>query len=169
MNEIRRDKSYIYEEYLQSDGFDVKVYTIGPDNAHAEERKSPTLDGKVNRSAEGKEVRYPINLTNEEKEFARKIVLKFKQNICGFDILRCQGNSYVCDVNGFSFVKGNQKYYSDCTNFLRKYILHGLKKDNNLLSSTINFIFSFGDLSPCLNTATMLLNSSFTSFNSFCL
>ena len=129
LNEIRRDKSYIYEEYLQSDGFDVKVYTIGPDNAHAEERKSPTLDGKVNRSAEGKEVRYPINLTNEEKEFARKIVLKFKQNICGFDILRCQGNSYVCDVNGFSFVKGNQKYYSDCTNFLRKYILHGLKKD----------------------------------------
>ena len=84
LNEIRRDKSYIYEEYLQSDGFDVKVYTI---------------------------------------------VLKFKQNICGFDILRCQGNSYVCDVNGFSFVKGNQKYYSDCTNFLRKYILHGLKKD----------------------------------------
>ena len=129
LNEIRRDKSYIYEEYLQSDGFDVKVYTIGPDNAHAEERKSPTLDGKVNRSAEGKEVRYPINLTDEEKEFARKIVLKFKQNICGFDILRCQGNSYVCDVNGFSFVKGNQKYYRDCTNFLRNYILHGLKKD----------------------------------------
>ena len=131
LNEIRRDKSYIYEEYLQSDGFDVKVYTIGPDNAHAEERKSPTLDGKVNRSAEGKEVRYPINLTKEEKDFARKIVLKFKQNICGFDILRCQGNSYVCDVNGFSFVKGNQKYYSDCTNFLRKFILHGLKKDIN--------------------------------------
>ena len=129
LNEIRRDKSYIYEEFLQSDGFDVKVYTIGPDNAHAEERKSPTLDGKVNRSAEGKEVRYPINLTKEEKEFARKIVLKFKQNICGFDILRCQGNSYVCDVNGFSFVKGNQKYYRDCTNFLRKFILHGLKKD----------------------------------------
>ena len=128
-NEIRRDKSYIYEEYLQSDGFDVKVYTMGPDNAHAEERKSPTLDGKVNRSAGGKEVRYPINLTKEEKEFARKIVLKFKQNICGFDILRCQGNSYVCDVNGFSFVKGNQKYYQDCTNFLRKYILHGLQKD----------------------------------------
>ena len=129
LNKIRRDKSYIYEEFLQSDGFDVKVYTIGKDYAHAEERKSPTLDGKVNRSVEGKEVRYPINLTEEEKEFAKKIVLKFKQNICGFDILRCQGNSYVCDVNGFSFVKGNQKYYKDCSNFLRKYILHGLKKD----------------------------------------
>ena len=130
-NKIRREKSYIYEEYLQSDGFDVKVYTIGKDYAHAEERKSPTLDGKVNRSA-GKEVRYPINLTEEEKEIARKIVIKFKQNICGFDILRCQGNSYVCDVNGFSFVKGNQKYYKDCANFLRKFIFQGLKKDMRL-------------------------------------
>jgi inositol hexakisphosphate/diphosphoinositol-pentakisphosphate kinase len=36
----------------------------------------------VKRSAEGKEVRYPIYLTMKEKEFARKIVLKFRQNIC---------------------------------------------------------------------------------------
>ena len=126
LNEIRRDKSYIYEEFLQSDGFDIKVYTIGPDQTHAEARKSPTLDGKVNRSAEGKEVRIPINLTPKEKEIARKIVLKFKQNICGFDILRCQGNSYVCDVNGFSFVKGNKKYYKDCADFLMKNIKEGL-------------------------------------------
>jgi inositol hexakisphosphate/diphosphoinositol-pentakisphosphate kinase len=40
LNKIRRDKSYIYEEFLQSDGFDIKVYTIGKDYAHAEERKS---------------------------------------------------------------------------------------------------------------------------------
>ena len=131
LNEIRRDKSYIYEEYLQSDGFDVKVYTIGPDNTHAEARKSPTLDGKVNRSPEGKEVRIPINLTSKEKEIAKKIVLKFKQNICGFDILRCQGNSYVCDVNGFSFVKGNLKYYKDCTDFLRKIIKKGIQINLN--------------------------------------
>ena len=72
LNKIRRDKSYIYEEFLQSDGFDVKVYTIGKDYAHAEERKSPTLDGKVNRSIEGKEVRYPINLTEEEKDIVRR-------------------------------------------------------------------------------------------------
>ena len=135
LNEIRRDKSYIYEEFLQSDGFDIKVYTIGPNNTHAEARKSPCLDGKVNRSPEGKEIRYPINLTPKEKEIAKKIVLKFKQNICGFDILRCQGNSYVCDVNGFSFVKGNKKYYQDCTDFLRKYIKQGLEieiKDSNI-------------------------------------
>ena len=115
INEIRRDKKYIYEKFLQTDGFDIKVYTIGENYAHAEARKSPTLDGKVNRTPEGKEVRYPINLTPKEKEIARKIVIKFKQNICGFDILRYEGNSYVCDVNGFSFVKGNKKYYEDCS------------------------------------------------------
>ena len=126
MNEIRRDKNYIYEEFLQTDGFDIKVYTIGQDYAHAEARKSPCLDGKVNRTAEGKEVRYPINLTPQEKDIARKIVITFKQNICGFDILRCQGNSYVCDVNGFSFVKGNKKYYEDCSILIRKMIYKGL-------------------------------------------
>ena len=61
-NKIRRDKSYIYEEFLQSDGFDIKVYTVGEDYFHAEERKSPTLDGVVQRTEEGKEVRYPVNL-----------------------------------------------------------------------------------------------------------
>ena len=142
LNEIRRDKSYIYEEFLQSDGFDIKVYTIGPDYFHAEARKSPTLDGKVNRSAEGKEVRIPVNLTLKEKEIARKIVLKFKQNICGFDILRCQGNSYVCDVNGFSFVKGNQKYYKNCTDFLRKNIKQGLNIESvDKVSNKNNPIF----------------------------
>lgn len=120
---IRRDNSYIYEEFLQTDGFDIKVYTIGPEYAHAEARKSPTLDGVVNRSAEGKEIRYPINLTPYEKEIARKIVAIFKQNICGFDILRSKGKSYVCDVNGWSFVKGNRKYYEDCVVLIRKMIL----------------------------------------------
>ena len=137
LNEIRRDKKYIYEEFLQTDGFDIKVYTLGQDYAHAEARKSPCLDGKVNRTAEGKEVRYPINLTQKEKEIARKIVLAFKQNICGFDILRCQGNSYICDVNGFSFVKGNKKYYEDCSILIRKMIYQGLGLhfDDNLKKS----------------------------------
>ena len=121
-NKIRRDKSYLYEEYLQTDGFDIKVYTVGENYAHAEERKSPSLDGKVERS-KGKEVRYPVNLTPAEKKIARKIVQIFKQNICGFDILRSKGVSYVCDVNGWSFVKGNRKYFQDCAILLRNIIL----------------------------------------------
>ena len=130
-NKIRRDKSYIYEEFLQSDGFDIKVYTVGEDYFHAEERKSPTLDGVVQRTTEGKEVRYPVSLTPEEKNIARKIVQIFKQNICGFDILRSKGKSYVCDVNGWSFVKGNNKYYEDCAIQIRKIILNNI--DHELL------------------------------------
>ena len=51
----------------------MKVYTVGPDYAHAEARKSPALDGKVERTIEGKEVRYPVILSSKEKLIARKV------------------------------------------------------------------------------------------------
>jgi len=63
---------------LQTDGFDIKVYTVGPDYAHAEARKCPSLDGIVQRDENGKEVRYPVNLTQQEKDIARKIAIGFK-------------------------------------------------------------------------------------------
>jgi inositol-hexakisphosphate/diphosphoinositol-pentakisphosphate 1-kinase len=114
LNEIRRDGgSYIYEEFVETQGTDVKMYTVGPEYGHAEARKSPAVDGKVERNADGKEVRFPVILTFREKEIARRIVLVFKQFVCGFDILRVQEGhsvvSFVCDVNGFSFVK-NSRY-----------------------------------------------------------
>ncbi|KAL3318692.1 Inositol hexakisphosphate and diphosphoinositol-pentakisphosphate kinase 1 [Cichlidogyrus casuarinus] len=117
-SKIRRDRSYIYEEFMATDGTDVKVYTVGDDYAHAEARKSPALDGKVERDHDGKEVRYPVILTPREKIIAKKVSKGFKQLICGFDLLRANGMSYVCDVNGFSFVKSSRKYYDDCSQIL---------------------------------------------------
>ena len=122
MNKIRRDGNYIYEEFLPNDGFDIKVYAIGMDYFHAETRKSPTVDGVVMRTKEGKEVRFPVNLTLKEKNICRKIVMIFDQQVCGFDIIRSKGKSYVCDVNGWSFVKGNKKYTYDCAFLMRRFI-----------------------------------------------
>ncbi|KAL7555182.1 hypothetical protein ACHAWF_018982 [Thalassiosira exigua] len=131
INDVRRDGSYIYEEFIETQGTDVKMYTVGPAYGHAEARKSPAVDGKVERNADGKEVRFPVILTLREKEISRRIVLVFKQQVCGFDILRIQEGdslvSYVCDVNGWSFVKNSRKYYDDCAQILSEHMLAALK------------------------------------------
>ena len=102
------------------------MYAVGSEYAHAEARKSPVVDGKVLRNQRGKEQRYPLILTGIEKEIARKVVLAFGQTICGFDLLRSGGRSYVCDVNGWSFVKDSPKFWVDSANLLRQYCLEAI-------------------------------------------
>lgn len=124
-HKVRRDGSYIYEEFVDTQGTDFKVYAVGPYYGHAEARKSPALDGVVQRGVDGKELRYPVILSWVEKDIAFKIYHAFKQTVCGFDILRTHNRtSLVCDVNGWSFVKKSRKYYDDCAALLSELMEH---------------------------------------------
>ena len=167
LNTVRRNGSFLYEQFLQTMGTDVKVYTVGLSYAHAEARRSPTVDGRVHRDADGKEVRYPVLSSTAEKEIARRVVQAFRQAVCGFDLLRCGGRSYVCDVNGWSFVKNSARYYDDTSRVLRTLILshlapHLIVRSNSLTSASA--LASY--ISRSAETSQMERNTSQAGFGS---
>lgn len=89
-NSLRREGGpYMYEEYVPTDGNDVKVYAVGSNYAHAEVRISPAIDGVVQRdTSSGLALRCEVELTSYERDLCRRIHEAFRQTVCGFDILR---------------------------------------------------------------------------------
>eukprot|EP00762_Andalucia_godoyi_P002992 ANDGO_04221.mRNA.1 Inositol hexakisphosphate and diphosphoinositol-pentakisphosphate kinase len=127
--DVRRDAAYMYEPFMEADRFrDIKVYMVGPDYLFAEARKSPTKDGQVERDAFGKEIRVVVELSEEEKQLGKLVFQAFGQFVCGFDILRSHGMSYVMDVNGWSFVKNAPEYVCQFADHVHAYICENLKR-----------------------------------------
>jgi len=156
-NRIRRDSTYIYEPYQKLyGGYDIKVYMVGDFNeqtleiyelyVHAEQRKSPSIDGVVQRTENGLEVRNRVQLSDTELDYCKKVLIGFRQRICGFDILRirkqglsahydCSNTkedfiSVICDVNGYSNVKSDTEFYRQCAAIMYRAVQRRIKEHN---------------------------------------
>ncbi|KAI9474837.1 histidine phosphatase superfamily-domain-containing protein [Zychaea mexicana] len=132
----QQENSWIYEQLMETENCeDIKLYTVGPTFIHAETRKSPTVDGLVKRNTDGKEIRYCTELSPEEEDIARKVSKAFGQTVCGLDILRVNGKSYVIDVNGWSFVKGSDYYYDQCARLLSEAFYRSVQRRPSMVET----------------------------------
>ncbi len=146
--DVRRNGSFIYEQFLEvHEQRDLKAYTVLPDYVHGELRKTPTLDGIVDRDEHGRERRQVCIMTDPERAVAKLIGQAFGQRVCGFDILRISAGKFVvCDVNGWSFVKDDHHYYDQCARVLRRLVIQAKRRLQAQHSVMV------GDAMPCLST-----------------
>ncbi|XP_010550078.1 PREDICTED: inositol hexakisphosphate and diphosphoinositol-pentakisphosphate kinase 2-like isoform X2 [Tarenaya hassleriana] len=102
----------------RSSEFHPEVRRVKREGSNIYEEFMPTGGADV-------KVRYPVLLTPAEKQMAREVCIAFRQTVCRFDLLRSEGRSHACDVNGWSFVKNsyNVRYYHDAACVLRKMFL----------------------------------------------
>lgn len=91
---------------------------MGANYCFALTRTSPAISSTVDRSVDGRENRQITVIKGEEADAAAKIWTGFGQAICGFDIVRCGGKSYVIDVNGWTSVKHQPVFYEECASIL---------------------------------------------------
>ena len=125
---VRREGPFVYEAAVKTP-HDIKVYAIGDwedeqraPHVVARRRKAPTVDGRIERDANGVELAEDIELTPAELDTVRRVMRATRSLVCGLDMLRDEdgGPSIVCDVNGWSFVKNCEPYYPKCARTLAR-------------------------------------------------
>ncbi|KAJ5068707.1 inositol hexakisphosphate and diphosphoinositol-pentakisphosphate kinase [Anaeramoeba ignava] len=133
-SQIRKNGTYLYEEFINPENlFDIKVYAVGENYAYAEKRRVPFAQEFLDVNTKNQH-RQKVELTDLEREYARKIVQTFHQNVCGFDILRDhKGRSYVIDINGWSLVNSSisDEYFQKCGQILNDLFIQNCSKIEN--------------------------------------